>query len=541
MTSQYDVVIVGAGGGGMSGALAAASKGADVVVVDAADKVGGTFAYSAGLVWVANNHFMADAGFEDSAAEAIEHISSLSGGRHDDALLSTFVHRSPEVIRWLTEEMDVPFELLGTYPDYYSDHVGGRAGGRHLSTAMFAPQDSLPAEWQDRLTASPHFAGVPASWKEIQEWGGLASMPSWDWNEMARRMVADCRGMGSATAGFLLAACLKRGVEFRLQSSAQRFIVEDGRVVGVVVAAADGTATELRATRGVLLATGGFDSNDEMKAAIDPYARTHGIGSPNVDGSGLVMALEIGAAFNALGGQLTTPTFAIPGEEADGRQLYRSAVREPAFPGGIVVDRSGKRFCDESFYRSLCHEMESFDVRSQSYPHEDAWLVFDQQWKDSYSLGPINPGEVPPWMSRGATPAELALDLGVAGDALNRTISDYNTHALKGEDPEFGRGSTAYGRNSGDRTMTPNPCVRPLEGQLYAVKLHLGSSGSNSGLVFDDHGRVQHVRGGAINGLYVTGNAAANLVEGLWYNSGLSNAKALTFGYVAVEHMLAER
>jgi succinate dehydrogenase/fumarate reductase flavoprotein subunit len=541
MSNQYDVLIVGAGGAGMSGALAAAGRGARVLVIDAAGTVGGTFAYSAGLLWVANNHFMAGAGYSDSAAEAIEHIRTLSGGRHDDTLLSTFVHRSPGIIRWLTEEMEIPFELVGTYPDYYSDRIGGKTGGRHLSTPVFAPQDVLPAEWQKRLTASPHFAGLPASWLEIQGWGGLASMPSWDWNEMARRLVADYRGMGSAIAGYLLAACLKRGVEFRLQTPAQRLIVEDGRVTGVVVTDADGNTSELRASRGVLLATGGFDSNDAMKRRIDPYVRTHGIGAPTVDGSGLVMALEIGAAFQALDGQLMTPTFAIPGEEANNRQLYRSAVREPAFPGGIVVNRAGERFCDESFYRSLCHEMAAFDVITQSYPNEDAWLIVDQRWKESYSLGPINPGEVPPWMARGATPTELGQALGIDSEALGRTVAAYNVHALNGEDPQFGRGSTAYGRNSGDRTVTPNPCVRALDGPLYAVQLHLGSSGTNSGLVFDEHARVHHLRGHVIDGLYVAGNAAANLVEGLWYNSGSSNSKALTFGYIAVEHMLAGR
>jgi succinate dehydrogenase/fumarate reductase flavoprotein subunit len=534
---DFDVVIVGAGGGGMAGALAAAERGAKVLVIDSAQSAGGTFAYSAGLVWVPNSHLMAAAGYEDSAEEAAAHIRELSGGRHDEELLQTFVQRAPEVIKWLTEQMEIPFELVATYPDYYSDRTGGKAAGRHLSTPVFAPQDGLPPEWQSKLTASPHFAGLPASWLEIQSWGGLASMPSWDWNEMARRLVADYRGMGSAIAGYLLAACLKRGIQFRLGCRADSLVVEGGRVVGVRLSEG---GEVLRARRGVLLATGGFDSNDAFKRRFDPYANTHGIGAPTVDGSGLVMALEIGAAFQALDGQLTTPTFAIPGEEANGTQLYRSAVREPAFPGGIVVNASGERFCDESFYRSLCHEMAAFDVRSQSYPNETAYLVFDQQWKDSYSMGPINPGEVPPWMARGATPAELAAALGVDAARLTETITSYNEHAVRGEDPEFGRGSTAYGRNSGDRSVSPNPCVRALDGALYGVQLHLGSSGTNSGLVFDASARVHHLRGQVIEGLYVTGNAGANLVEGLWYNSGSSNAKALTFGYVAAEHMMSQ-
>jgi succinate dehydrogenase/fumarate reductase flavoprotein subunit len=536
--AEYDIVIVGSGGGGLSGALAAAEAGARVVVVDSSERVGGTFAYSAGLVWVPDNHLMAEAGFQDSAAEALAHIRELSGGRHDDAVLQSFVQHAPEVVRWLAEDIEVPFELVGSYPDYYSDRTGGKEGGRHLSSRTFAPRDLLPPEWQSRLATSPHFAGLPASWLEIQEWGGLASMATWDWHEMARRLTADHRSMGSAIMGYLLAACLKRTVEIRLGCRAERLVTVDGRVTGVEVTDADGRVSTLRAAKGVLLATGGFDANDDMKRQLDPYADTHGIGSPTVDGSGLVMALEIGARFHAMDGQLTTPTFAIPGEEADGRQLYRSAVREPAFPGGIVVNTAGRRFCDESFYRSLCHEMAAFDVRSQSYPNAVAHLVFDQRWKDDYALGPVSPGETPPWIVSADTPQELASLIGADGAALAATLDTYNRDAVRGEDPEFGRGSTKYGRNSGDRTVIPNPCVRALEGRLYAVRLHLGSSGTNSGLAFDPVGRVRHVRGHLIPGLYVAGNAGANLVEGYWYNSGSSNAKALTFGYLAVRDML---
>jgi succinate dehydrogenase/fumarate reductase flavoprotein subunit len=534
----YDIVIVGSGGGGLTAALAAAERGARVVVVEAGERVGGTFAYSAGLVWVPNNHFMAPAGYQDSEEEALAHIRLLGGGRHDEDVLRTFIRRAPGVIRWLVEDLHIPIELVGGYPDYYSDREGGKEGGRHLSCRTFSPRDELPAEWQARLANSPHFAGLPASWLEIQEWGGLASMASWDWNEMARRLVADHRSMGSAIMGYLLAACVKRGVEIRLVTKATELVTSAGAVTGVRVASGDGTEATLSASRGVLLATGGYDSNDAMKRRYDQFTNTHGIGSPHVDGSGLVMALEIGAAFQVFDGQLTTPTFQIPGEEADGRPLYRSAVREPAYPGGIVVNAAGHRFCDESFYRSLCHEMARYDVRAQNYPNETAYFVFDQEWKDRYALGPVSPGEVPSWLVNADSAAGLAEKIGVDPAALERTIARYNADAVNGEDPEFGRGSTKYGRNTGDRAVTPNPCVRALSGWLYAIRLHLGSSGTNSGVVFDEAGQVVHVRGHRIPGLFVAGNVGANLIEGLWYNSGVSNAKALTFGYLAVERLL---
>jgi len=535
---ETDVVIVGSGGAGLSGALTAAERGVDAIVIDGATKLGGTFAYSAGLVWVPGNHFMEGLGITDSPELGIEHVRELSGRRHDEAVLRRFMESSPQVIRWLVDTMHVPFEPVVSYPDYYADRVGGQAAGRHLAVPVFPTQELLPPEWQARLATSPHFAGLPASWVEIQSWGGLASMAAWDWEMLAERLMADTRGFGSAIAGYMLAECVRRNVRFRTETRATELLVEGERVVGVRTLGSSGATGEIHARLGVLLATGGYDSNQRAKAQYDPYTDTKGIGSPGVDGSGLTMALEIGAAFQALDGQLTTPSIHVPGEEADGRPLFRSAVREPAYPGGIVVNAGGRRFCDESFYRSLCHSMMHFDVVTQSYPNEVAWFLFDEEWKQTYSLGPVNPGEVPPWLATGATPTELAAAIAVDGAQLELTVRGYNEHAIRGEDPQFRRGSTLYGRNTGDKRVQPNPNVRALTGRLYAIRLHVASSGTNNGLRFTPDGEVLHVRERTIPGLYAAGNVGANLSEGLFYNSGLSNAKSLTFGHLAVDHMI---
>ena len=140
-------------------------------------------------------------------------------------------------------------------------------------------------------------------------------------------LSGDYRAFGSAITGYLLAACLRSNVEIRLQTTAIELITSGGAVTGIKVRSADGVESVLTARHGVLLATGGYDSNDSMKRRLDLYANTHGIGSRGVNGSGLIMALEAGAVFQVFDGQLTTPTFQIPGEEADGRPLYRSAVR----------------------------------------------------------------------------------------------------------------------------------------------------------------------------------------------------------------------
>jgi 3-oxosteroid 1-dehydrogenase len=535
---EADVVIIGSGGAGLAAALTAAEQGAHAVVLEGSRQVGGTFAYSAGLVWVANNHLMAGSGFSDSSEEALSHIRALSGGRHDEGVLQTFIENAPRIIRWLADVMHVPFELVVGYPDYYADRLGGKVSGRYLATPVFPASELLPPEWASRLAVSPHFAGLPASWAEIHEWGGLAAMASWDWEALAGRFSSDCRAFGSAIIGFMLAECLRRQVDIRLNCRATELLIEGGTVTGVKILDDSGTKSELRAKRGVLLATGGYDSNDALKKRWDTYSSTIGIGSPGVDGSGITMALEVGAGFEVLDGQITTPCYHIPGEEADDRPLFRSAVREPAFPGGIVVNAAGKRFADESFFRPLCQEMARFDVISQSYPNENAFFIFDEEWKQSYSLGPIGPGESPPWLVTADSPGELAAQLRIDGASLEATVRAYNTSADRGLDPEFHRGSTLYGRHNGDQRVQPNPCVRALKGRFYGVQLRLASSGTNSGLASNNCGQVLHVRGYPIPGLYAAGNVAANRAEGFWINSGSSNAKSLTFGHLAVKHML---
>jgi 3-oxosteroid 1-dehydrogenase len=133
---------------------------------------------------------------------------------------------------------------------------------------------------------------------------------------------------------------------------------------------------------------------------------------------------------------------------------------------------------------------------------------------------------------------ELAQRIGCSIDALRSTLDRFNKHALAGQDPDFDRGQSPYDRNHGDPRVEPNPCLRALAPPYYCVEVSLGSSGSNSGLSVDRFGRVRHVRGEVIPGLFAIGNTAANLVEGLWYNSGTANAKALVFGCISARAAL---
>jgi 3-oxosteroid 1-dehydrogenase len=354
---------------------------------------------------------------------------------------------------------------------------------------------------------------------------------------LGSRIRDDYRAFGSATTGFMLASLLRRGVEVMPATEAVELLQDGRHVRGVRVQDSTGESV-LEATRAVVLATGGYDANKELKHRWDPHPMTVRLGAPTVDGSGLTMALERGAAMAMFDGQLLVPAYHVIGEEASGEPLYRLMARETSFPGGIVVNRSGHRFSDETFYRDMVHEMASFDTIKQGYPNYECYFVFDQGYKDKYPLGSVMPGDVPEWMDRGNTPAELAARISVDPNGLTDTIERFNGPAARGEDPEFHRGRTAHGRNGGDPDVQPNPCVRPLRGPFYAIPVYLGTAGSNSGLVINPDAQVMHVRGDPITGLYAAGNIVANLPEGLWYNGGISNSKGITFAYLGVRHAL---
>jgi 3-oxosteroid 1-dehydrogenase len=538
--SDVDVVVIGSGGAGLTAAIVAHDLGADVVVIEKAAQIGGTYAYSTGLVWVPNNTHMREAGIDDSVEEAASHVRELSAGEHDEDVLLSFLEHAPKAVEYLEERAGVPFEMVDKYPDYYAERTGGKREGRYLSSPVLRTAEALDDDWRAKLVVSPQYAGLPASWREIQQWGGFGSIATWDWEVLEQRLGEDWRAFGCATIGFMLKAVVERGIPVVLETAAVGLERDsDGRVSGVRVEDADGERV-IGARRGVLLATGGYDHNDELKRRWDPNPVAIGLGAPTVDGSGVTIALEHGAAFALLDGQTLVPTYHIPGEESATGLLYRLFVRESSFPGGLIVNRQGKRFADESFYRSVCRGMAEFDAISQDYMNHPAYFVFDEEWKMKYPLASVVPGYVPDWLARGETAAELAERLGIDPDGFAATVDAFNATAATGDDPEFGRGTTFYARNNGDPQVTPNPCVRPLSGTLYGLEIRLGTAGTSAGLVTGPNAEVLSVRGAPIDGLYAAGNVAANLVEGLWYNSGTGNARGITFGYLAARHMFAD-
>lgn len=261
---------------------------------------------------------------------------------------------------------------------------------------------------------------------------------------------------------------------------------------------------------------------------------------PTNEGDGHIMALKIGAAMSVID-VAGACAMRVPGEEHMGKPLYRLSNLQIATPGTIMVNRDGKRFCNESLYTNMKEMMESYDCDSQSYRNIPSYVVFDQWHKDNYLVGITLPDEeAPGWIHRGKTLRELAEKLGVHSGNLEDTVARFNRYASKGEDPDFHRGERAIHRFYGDPLHKPNACLAPIEHPpFYGHEIFLGSAGTRSGLVIDGKARVIDVDRNIIPGLYACPNTAAPLAAGRGYTSGLSLGQSMVFGHIAAQNATA--
>jgi 3-oxosteroid 1-dehydrogenase len=291
----------------------------------------------------------------------------------------------------------------------------------------------------------------------------------------------------------------------------------------------------------VVLAIGGYDHNEPLARQYESTPAWNSACPPYVEGDHFALGADAGAAVAAVPATNLAMFYGyhIPGEEHEGKPLYRSCW-EAGCPHAIWVNRAGRRFCDESFYKDYQPRLREWDGEHQSQPNLPPFLIFDQNYRDKYPLGSFLPGTPVPeeLVVQADTPHALAEKLGIDPDGLEATLARYNEHARNGEDPDFGKGSKPWAvRLAGDPSQ-PNPCVGPLDkAPYYGVKLVPVGVGINShGLATDTEARVLSARGAPVPGLYAVGNSAALRDLGGGYQSGTSNMRAIVWGWVAGRH-----
>ncbi|MFC9834216.1 FAD-dependent oxidoreductase [Rhodococcus sp. NPDC127530] len=540
--SSFDVVILGSGAAGLTAAFTAAVSGARVGVFEKADKVGGTAAWSGGNVWIPNNPLMGAADVADSEQESVEYIMSLSRGLLDEDLVRAFVVGGREMVTFLDAQAGTEFYVAEGFPDYHAEHPGGKpGGGRTLETPLFA-FDEL-GEWASRVTPGPYFANLHLVQCETPIGAAVPRPPSEA--EIARRRLRDERGRGQSLVGRLLAACLEAGVEVFPGMRARRLVTAstpDGRVAvtGVQFESAGGEHVEVSAESGVVLATGGFEWNEEFKRAFLRGPLTHPVSMPTCEGDGLSMAMRVGAMLGNMREAWWSPVAELPDGVNEMNRVMVNADRTR--PRSIIVNRSGQRFTNEAAnYNAFGGAFHQEDVAAFRYANLPCWLIFDQEYLRRYgTVGPWPPGEVAPeWMTRAGSVAELAVALGIPVDALERTVERWNGQVAEGCDPDFHRGESAHDRWWGDPHLkgAVEGTLGPLtEAPFYAVRLESGALGTKGGPKVDKYGRVVDLDGGVIGGLYAAGNVMASPFGMTYGGAGGTLAPAMVFGYLAGRH-----
>lgn len=547
-----DVIVVGSGGAGLTTAVVAACEGLDVLVAEKGDCFGGTTALSGGGIWVPGSSASVRAGFRDSREAARGYVQRVVGPGLDLAQLDAFLDAAPRMVDYLKARTAVKFDLQPGFPDWSPDLPGAADDGRLLSPAEYDGRElgeyfprlksplsefNAPGGFMVGINDMPHIANVTRSFASFRHMAGLLARFAVDRLRYPRGTRLT---MGNALAARLLRSALDAGVTLWHGSPAVDLLREGGRVTGVVIER-DGQRVPVRARRGVMLASGGFSANPEMRARFIPFAEHHVSLVPETNtGDGINLALAAGAMMetdNVCNGAWTVMSLA---READGRVIkFPHIFLDRSKPGCIAVNREGRRFTDEATL-DMVKDMHA----TGSVP---AHLVCDHRFIRKYGLGMVKPGGLGlrKWIANGyiitaPTLRELAALIDCDPANLEDSAARMTRYAAEGHDPDFGKGGNASDRSMGDPNHGPNPCLGPVETPpFYAVRILPGDSTTTLGLRVDARARVLDGAGAPIPGLYAAGLDMNSLWRGAPPANGGNNTLSLTFGYLAALDMAA--
>ena len=532
---EVDVVVIGSGAAGLTAALAAHEGKAKVAILEKASTIGGATAVSGGVVWVPNNHHMSEVGIADSRDEALAYTKRLTDGRSSDALVEAFIDTAPVMLTFVEETTSLRFTALAKYPDYHPEFPGGKPGGRSLDAGLFDSNEL--GDWKKKLRRSPIFGMTAMSVTEATEWGVFSKPLSLPFKLLGERYSKGLVCYGGALAGKLLKAVLDRGISPLLECPARELVVEEGRVAGVKASRA-GEDFFVRAKKGVVLASGGFEWNSELAKQFLGGPLTHPNSPPCNEGDGLKMAMSVGADLANMTEAWWAPSIDIPGEEYDGKQLHRGDFAIRSLPHTIIVNRRGQRFVNEAQnYNDLMKPFFAFESHAYERANLPAWIVLDSQYLAKYALLTYMPGRPPPeWIPKADTIEALAEKIGVDARGLAATVQRFNGFAREAKDPDFLRGDSLYDRFYGDPAL-PNPNLGTLEkGPFYALQIHPGAIGTKGGARVSTDAQVLAPSGSTIAGLYAAGNVMAGVTGAGYPGAGSTIGAAMTFGFLAGRH-----
>jgi 3-oxosteroid 1-dehydrogenase len=554
---EFDVIVVGSGSGGMTAAIVAHDLGQSVVVIEKSDLYGGTSAISGGGVWVPCNHLATAAGANDNHDDALTYLKAATRGMVAEARILAYLEHAPRMVRYLEEKTWLKYRAMPNYSDYYPALPGSKPGYRTMDPIPF-DASKLGEEFAQMRPPQP---GTLIAGRVTMTAGEahtiLCKERGWMtlfMRRMARywldipwrfRSKRDRRlTLGSSMIGSLRRSMMDRNIPLWLNTSLESIVTDARRVEGIV-ATQNGKSIRIGARRGVILAAGGFEHNQEMRDEYlpKPTRSEWTVTPPSNTGDAIRAGQGVGAQTALMDHAWWAPTVFVMG-----REKRRALFVERNLPGCVMVNRLGRRFVDEAApYSEIVYAMYADNEKSKA--NMPAWLVFDADFRRKYPCGPLLPGMARPdkalpssWLGKIYFKADtldaLAAQIEVDASGLRETVDRMNEYAASGEDKEFGKGSNNFDRYYGDVNVKPNPCLAPIaKPPFYAMRIDAGDIGTKGGLLTDEYARVLREDGQAIAGLYATGNTSASVMGPSYPGAGSTLGPAMTFGYIAAHHL----
>ncbi|WP_405945156.1 FAD-dependent oxidoreductase [Streptomyces sp. NBC_00932] len=548
---SYDVVVVGSGAAGFAAAITARLRGLTALVIEKTELYGGSTALSGGAIWVPGNFHLDDAGLGDTPAKARAYLDATVGDRVPAERKDAYLEHGPRMVREFHDRTTVRFAYTPGYSDYFPEALGGYPQGRSIEPLVFDFKKLPPDR---RATMRP--AGLPTYGLTITSYDfRFLNMVARTWEGRKTSVKVGLQAVGALARGAkpialgqALIARMRQSLDalggvLWLSTPLTGLVEEDGRITGVR-AERNGTPVTIRAHGGVVLASGGFSHDQQLREKYlpAPTSTAWTSASDGQTGDALRLGVEAGAATDLLDKVWGAPSVVPPGP--DEKPFFLVADR--GIPGMVIVNGAGERYANEAApYHQFVDEMYAKDRPDASTV--PSWLIMDGRAKARYIFMGLFPGQPFPkkWLASGfvkkaRTLPELAARIGAAPEQLGATIDRFNGFARAGRDEDFQRGESVYDRYYGDPTLL-NPNLAPLEkAPYYAIPVHPGDIGTKGGLVADGSARVLREDGTAIKGLYASGNVSAAVMGETYPGPGATIGPAMAFSWAAVGDIARE-
>jgi succinate dehydrogenase/fumarate reductase flavoprotein subunit len=556
---EFDLVILGAGAGGLTAALVAMNLGLRALIIEKTQLVGGTTARSGGALWIPNSRHARARGWANDAEEAHRYLDALVGDRAPRYLREAYIDAAPQMVDHLDTQTGIGFELAASEVDYRTELPGASTGGRVLRPLPF-----------DARLLGREFKRVAPPLPELMLFGGmmltrgeaarLLELPSPSavllGTSLLARYVGDriryARGtrlvLGNALVARLFHGLIARNVPIRFGTHCRELVMTHGRVTGVVVQHND-QVRAIRALRGVVLAGGGFAGNAEMRTRLLPSpVPAFTPASDACTGDTLLMAERVGAAFYGSEDNALWFPSSVRMRSDGSTAVFPHIVLDRAKPGLVAVDKTGKRFVNEavSYHEFVRAMYRAHHSGIQAIPTR---LVCDHHFLWKYGIGMIRPHTRrldeyvrSDYLIMGHSIEALARKANIDTAGLAETIARHNRFAREGIDRDFGKGNSAYDRSNGDPSHKPNPCLGPLETPpFFSVNVFPTPLATSWGVQTNRWGETLDTSGREIKGLYACGNDMQSIMGGEYPGPGAQIGPAMTFAYLVATHAAKQR